>query len=89
MFQGNFSGTGRLIFVWMRPGAQQLDLGIEKSFALPREAAQIQFGTELFNAWNHAQFELPNGNAGAGANFGRISAARAPRHFQFALKALF
>jgi hypothetical protein len=45
-----------------------------------------QIRSEFLNALNHAQFEVPNGNAGAGANFGRISAARAPRLIQFAGK---
>jgi hypothetical protein len=42
----------------------------------------------MFNAWNHAQFQQPNGDAGAGANFGRISATRAPRLVQLAIKLL-
>jgi hypothetical protein len=35
---------------------------------------------------NHAQFEAPDGNAGDGANFGRISAARPPRLIQIGIK---
>jgi hypothetical protein len=41
---------------------------------------------KLFNAWNHAQFGQPNGNAGAGPNFGRISSTRPPRLIQVAVK---
>jgi hypothetical protein len=48
----------------------------------------LQFRAEFFNAWNHAQFEQPNGNAGAGSNFGRISASRPPRLIQIAAKVL-
>ena len=51
-----------------------------------KEAVGLQFRAEFFDAWNHAQFQQPNGNAGAGANFGRISAARPPRLIQLALK---
>ena len=47
---------------------------------------RLQFRAELFNAWNHAQFDQPNGNAGAGMNFGRISATRPPRLVQIAMK---
>ena len=36
----------------------------------------LQFRAGLFNAWNHAQFDHPNSNTGAGANVGRISATR-------------
>ena len=37
-------------------------------------------------SWNHTQFSPPNGNAGAGVNFGRISAALPPRLIQVALQ---
>ena len=50
------------------------DLGIEKTFAISREATKLQLRAEMFNAWSHAQFQEPNGDAGAGVNFGRISA---------------
>jgi len=42
----------------------------------------------MFNAWNHAEFRQPNGNSGAGANFGRISSVRTPRVIQLAFKVL-
>jgi hypothetical protein len=70
------------------PGVNNWDLGVQKSFPLSREAARLQFRAEMFNAWNHAQFQQPNGDAGAGANFGRISASRTPRLVQLALKVL-
>jgi len=61
------------------------DLGIGKSTRLTEDiVAQVR--VELFNAWNHAQFQQPDGNAGDGPNFGRISAARAPRLIQVAIK---
>jgi len=50
-----------------------------------KESFSLLFRAEFFNAWNHAQFQQPDGNAG-GANFGRISAARPPRLIQFAAK---
>jgi hypothetical protein len=43
----------------------------------------------MFNAFNHAQFNNPNGNVSAGANFGLVGGARAPRRVQLALKLLF
>ena len=51
------------------------------------EEVRIQFRTEMFNAFNHAQFNTPNGNRGS-VNFGRISSARAPRLIQFGLKVI-
>jgi hypothetical protein len=49
---------------------------------------RLQFRAEMFNAWNHAQFLQPNGDSGAGPNFGRISATRPPRLIQLAVKLL-
>jgi hypothetical protein len=69
------------------PGLNNWDLGVEKSFPLSREA-RLQFRAEMFNAWNHAQFQQPNGDSGAGVNFGRIPATRPPRLIQLALKVL-
>jgi hypothetical protein len=69
------------------PGLNDWDVGIAKSIAL-REPARLQLRIEMFNAWNHTQFQQPNGNAGDGANFGRISAARQPRLIQLAMKLL-
>jgi hypothetical protein len=69
------------------PGLDNWDLSVQKSFPL-RETLRLQLRAEMFNAWNHAQFQLPNGDSGAGANFGRISATRLPRVVQLALKLL-
>jgi hypothetical protein len=82
---GYFGNSGATVLYG--PGISNWDLGIEKSFAL-RETTRIQFRAEMFNAWNHAQFQQPNGDAGAGPNFGRISATRPPRLIQLALKLL-
>ncbi len=69
------------------PGLNNWDLGAQKAFDLS-EAVKIQFRAEFFNAWNHAQFAQPNGNAGAGVNFGRVSSTHAPRLVQIAAKFL-
>ena len=70
------------------PGLDNWDVGLQKTFRLTGDTTNLQLRTEMFNAWNHAQFQQPNGNAGAGVNFGRISAARPPRLIQVALKLL-
>jgi hypothetical protein len=82
---GYFGNSGSTVLGG--PGVDNWDLGIQKFFPL-REATRLQFRAEMFNAWNHAQFQQPNGNAGAGANFGRISATRPPRLIQLALKVI-
>jgi hypothetical protein len=68
------------------PGLNNWDMGLEKSFALPRQETRLDLRGEFFNAWNHTQFQPPNGNSGAGVDFGRISATRPPRLIQIALK---
>lgn len=70
------------------PGTANLDLGIHKSFEL-REAANLEFRTELFNVMNHTQFMNPDGNITDGAAFGQVSSARDPRLLQFALRVTF
>jgi hypothetical protein len=80
---GYFGNSGATVLYG--PGVNNWDLGVTKLTRL-RESIVLHFRAELFNAWNHAQFQLPDGNAGDGANFGRISAAQAPRLIQFASK---
>jgi hypothetical protein len=81
---GYFGNSGAAVI--NGPGINNWDLGIQKFFPVRGEAMRLQFRAEMFNAWNHAQFQQPNGDAGAGANFGRISATRPPRLIQLALK---
>jgi hypothetical protein len=72
------------------PGVNNWDLGLQKSFPLPiREQTRLEFRGELFNAFNHAQFNLPDSSTGDGANFSRISSARTPRLIQLGLKLIF
>jgi hypothetical protein len=83
---GYFGNSGPTVLPG--PGLRNWDVGVEKSFAIDRDTARLDFRAEMFNAWNHAQFQQPNGDAGAGSNFGRISATRPPRVVQVAIKML-
>lgn len=80
---GYFGNSGATVLYG--PGINNWDLGMTKLTPLT-ESVDLQIRAEFFNAWNHAQFQQPNGNAGAGANFGRISASRKPRLIQFGAK---
>ena len=80
---GYFGNSGATVLGG--PGLNNWDVGISKSIHI-RESVKLQLRAEMFNAWNHAQFMQPDGNAGDGANFGRISAARPPRLIQIAAK---
>ena len=81
---GYFGNSGRTVL--SGPGFHNWDLAIEKAIPVGVEALRMLFRAEMFNAWNHTQFQAPNADAGAGANFGRISAARPPRLVQLGLK---
>jgi hypothetical protein len=83
---GYFGNSGSTVI--NGPGIANWDVGIQRSFPLHREMTRLQFRAEMFNVWNRAQFLQPNGDSGAGANFGRISATRPPRLVQMAIKVL-
>jgi hypothetical protein len=53
-----------------------------------KEGMNLEFRAELFNAFNHAQFNLPDGNITDGS-FGFVTTANPPRIMQLSLKLLF
>lgn len=84
---GYYGNAGRNILYG--PGVHNWDFGIEKYFQLPfTEASRLQVRGEFFNAFNHAQFGLPNSSVVA-PTFGLVGSARAPRLIQFALRLLY
>ncbi len=66
----------------------QLDLGIFKSFPLPREDMRLQFRAEFFNLFNTTNLGLANTDR-ASAAFGTIRSTFPARQIQFALKLYF
>ena len=65
------------------------DVGVFKDTQLG-EKLRLEFRTEIFNTFNHAQFFSIDGNsANAGSTFGQPQKVRDPRLFQFALKLIF
>jgi hypothetical protein len=81
---GYFGNSGAAVL--SGPGLDNWDVGLQKTIGIAGDTTSLLLRTEIFNAWNHAQFQQPNGNAGAGVNFGRISATLPPRLMQVALK---
>ncbi len=69
------------------PGFWNVDLAILKNFRLPwSENHRLQLRAEMYNAFNHTNFGLPNANFASGA-FGNITAtANAAREMQFAIR---
>jgi hypothetical protein len=79
------------IGVALGPGQFNWDISVVKTTTVGgiREGATLQFRSEFFNAFNHAQFNTPVLNVSAG-NFGSIlSTSVNPRLIQFALKYAF
>ncbi len=67
----------------------QLDLGIQKRFALPfRSGGWIEIRAEGFNVLNKTNFGLPNADRNSGA-FGTIRSTFQARQLQFAAKVSF
>jgi hypothetical protein len=70
------------------PGRTNVDFSVFKNFLIT-ENWKLQFRTEIFNLFNHAQFDLPNPNVGT-PNAGIITGiVGTPRQMQFALRLSF
>jgi hypothetical protein len=83
---GSFGSAGRNLIIG--PGFQNLDFALSRNFNVT-ERFRIQFRTELFNAFNHANFNYPGATANAPQTFGQIVSALDPRQIQFGLKIIF
>jgi len=66
----------------------QLDLGLHKGFALPRESTRLEFRAEFFNFLNKTNFGLATNNLSSVA-FGTISSTFVARQVQLGLKLYF
>jgi hypothetical protein len=72
------------------PDFVNTDFSIIKHFMLPREGMTLDFRTEIFNLFNHAQFGTPGADFNSPATFGVINTTvNNPRLVQFALKVAF
>jgi hypothetical protein len=71
------------------------DLSFIKHFPLPYEGMRLDFRSEFFNVWNHAQYYLGGGSSqmqdvNAASSFGVVNGTvNNPRVIQFALKLTF
>ncbi len=70
------------------PGYFDIDLAVSREFRL-RESLALHLRAEAFNALNHPNFNLPNGNISSSA-FGQITVgALDPRILQASMKLVF
>jgi hypothetical protein len=72
------------------PAFYQTDLALNKKFSLPVESMKLEFRSEFYNIFNHANLYLPSGVGGTlGGNpttGGQITSTFQPRIIQFGLK---
>ncbi len=93
-----FAAPGRFTYgnagrnILRSDGTTNFDLSVFRDFPLPfREGMKVQFRAEAFNAFNHADFNIPVSNL-SNSNFGRVlstSTAHTERQFQLSLKFIF
>lgn len=83
--QGQFGNAG--FNIGRGPNSYNFDISIQKRFQI-REHEELQFRTDLFNAFNHANFGIPV-NTLTNPNFGVIQTAADPRVIQLSLRFLF
>jgi len=82
---GTFGNAPRTLCC--NPPINNWDMGVFKSTPVG-ERLRVEFRTEIFNVFNHAQFYGTDGNS-ANTTFGQPQKVRDPRLLQFALKLLF
>jgi hypothetical protein len=90
---GGATGYGNVLMnPVLGPGQFNWDISIQKHTVVGglREDADLEFRTDFFNAFNHAQFSNPASNVGSASTFGVITTTSVgPRIIQFALKYVF
>lgn len=77
------------------PGYINVDLGIHKQFPIT-ESKRVEFRTDMFNAFNHANLTVPNMSCGSytsggtcSPTMGLVTGSLDGRNIQFALKFYF
>jgi hypothetical protein len=82
------------VYPFYGPGQCNIDATVMRRFPLGNEQRALEFRTEMYNAFNHTQFQAVNNNATfdpstgqqVNATFGQVVATRAPRVIQFSLR---
>jgi Carboxypeptidase regulatory-like domain/TonB-dependent Receptor Plug Domain len=82
--------------VFRLPGIHNWDMSFFKNFPFFSEKTKLQFRWEIYNLFNHTQFNAVNTGAQFNANgvqisegFGRVTSARSPRVMQGSLRLTF
>jgi Carboxypeptidase regulatory-like domain len=85
---GTFGNTGKNLL--KGPGMNTADIALSKNWQCCKERGNIQFRWEMYNAFNHPNFGLPD-NSPTDPNFGQITSTGVipPRVIQVGLKYAF
>ena len=84
-----YGNAGRDIVIG--PGLDDFDGTLQKQFRI-RESTSLQFRLDVFNLFNHPNFNPPVGAGrtfSTAASFGTITSAQDPRDIQFSLRLVF
>jgi len=94
---GTYGTLGRNAFYG--PGRSNVDMAIAKSTNLGSERTKLELRLEMFNMFNHAQFDNPNPNESpcipsavvdcTGSKFGEITTTAPPRIIQLGARFIF
>jgi hypothetical protein len=83
------------VYILRQPSTSNWDISISKRVPFGEER-YVQFRTELYNAWNHTEFNGMDTSARFDAsgnqidsNFGALTGARDPRRIQLSLRVMF
>lgn len=91
-FIGRYGTAGRNIIIG--PPTHDFDFALLKKFALGRESRYLQFRSEIFNIFNHPNFDNPSVTESS-STFGKITSAgvqdarASSRQIQLALRLVF
>ncbi|MCZ6486415.1 MAG: hypothetical protein O6826_12035, partial [Acidobacteria bacterium] len=78
-----FGNSGRNILIG--PGEMTWDISVMKRTQISDDGGLVEFRVQLFNAFNHTNFEGPDSTFGT-SNFGQIFGAKRAREIEIALK---
>ncbi len=87
--QFTYGNAGRDIVIG--PGLDDFDATLQKEFPI-REAMKLQFRLDVFDFFNHPNFNAPVGAGrtySTSSSFGQITSAQDPRDMQFSLRLAF
>jgi hypothetical protein len=80
---GTFGNAARGSII--APGSKDVDFAVSRVVSVIPERLKAEFRAELFNSFNHPNFQFPAIDPGS-ASFGKITGANDPREIEFALR---